>query len=316
MRHVILPSGEKVPALGLGTWHMGESRRRRTAEAEALRLGLDLGMTLIDTAEMYGEGGAEEVVAEAMAGRRDQVFLVSKVYPHNASRKGVVAACERSLKRLATDRIDLYLLHWRGGEPLAETVAGFEALGRGRQDPPLGRQQFRRRRHGGAGARRRAARASRPIRCSTISAAAASNGICCPGAATRRIPLMAYSPLDQGAILGKRALASVAARHDATPAQIALAWLLRQDDVMVIPKASDPRPCARQSRRARHRARRRRSRPARCGLPAARQDAGRSRSFSACCRAWRRSSLLWRRIPRSSRRRRAPCGVHRPRPSG
>src|SRR5579862_1112645 len=122
MKTVRLPSGEAVPALGLGTWHMGEAARRRADEVAALRLGLDLGMTLIDTAEMYGEGGAEDVVAEAIRGRRDQVFLVSKVYPHNASRHGAVAACERSLKRLGTDVLDLYLLHWRGDVPLAETL--------------------------------------------------------------------------------------------------------------------------------------------------------------------------------------------------
>ena len=128
MRSVRLPDGEAVPVLGQGTWGMGENRSRRADEAAALRHGLDLGLTLIDTAEMYGDGGAEEVVGEAIAGRRDEVFLVSKVYPHNASSRGTIAACERSLQRLATDRIDLYLLHWRGGHPLAETVAAFERL--------------------------------------------------------------------------------------------------------------------------------------------------------------------------------------------
>jgi diketogulonate reductase-like aldo/keto reductase len=128
MKTVRLPSGEQVPALGQGSWYMGEDRSARKAEVAALQLGLDLGLTLIDTAEMYAEGGAEEVVGEALVGRREQAFLVSKVYPHNASRLGVAAACERSLKRLKTDRIDLYLLHWRGQHPLAETVAGFDAL--------------------------------------------------------------------------------------------------------------------------------------------------------------------------------------------
>ena len=130
LRAVTLRSGEQVPALGQGTWYMGEDRRRAAEEAAALRLGIDLGMTLIDTAEMYGSGGAEEVVALAAEGMRDQLFIVSKVYPHNASRAGVVAACERSLKRLATDRIDLYLLHWRGSIPLAETLEGFQRLER------------------------------------------------------------------------------------------------------------------------------------------------------------------------------------------
>ena len=127
MRHVTLASGVTVPQLGLGTWHMGERGAQRGGRGRRrCALGLDLGMTLIDTAEMYGEGGAEEVVAEAVNGRRDEVFIVSKVYPHNASRTGAIAACERSLKRLKTDRIDLYLLHWRGSHPLAETVAAFE----------------------------------------------------------------------------------------------------------------------------------------------------------------------------------------------
>ena len=151
MRTVTLPSGEAVPALGQGTWYMGEGRRPAAEEAAALRLGLDLGMTLIDTAEMYASGGAERVVAEAIRGRRDEVFLVSKVLPSNASRKGTVAACEASLRRLGTDRLDLYLLHWRGGVPLAETVAGDGGAGPGRQDPALGCQQPRHRRHGGAG---------------------------------------------------------------------------------------------------------------------------------------------------------------------
>src|SRR5215469_17741405 len=119
-----LPGGERVPALGQGTWHMGEDRRRAADEAAALRLGIELGMTLIDTAEMYGSGGAEEMIARAAEGVRDGLFIVSKVYPHNGSRTGVVTACERSLKRLATDRIDLYLLHWRGSIPLAETLEG------------------------------------------------------------------------------------------------------------------------------------------------------------------------------------------------
>jgi diketogulonate reductase-like aldo/keto reductase len=238
MKHVTLPSGVKVPALGLGTWHMGENRRRRAAESAALSLGLDLGMTLIDTAEMYGEGGAEEVVADAIAGRRDSVFLVSKVYPHNASRKGVVAACERSLKRLATDRIDLYLLHWRGDEPLAETVAGFEALVAAGKIRHWGVSNF------DADDMAELARlpAGGRVAANQVLYNLGRRGIewdLLPWCRARRVPIMAYSPLDQGAILRKRALKAVAARHDATPAQIALAWLLRQDDVMVIPKASD-----------------------------------------------------------------------------
>src|SRR5215217_3692333 len=127
---VTLPNGESVPALGQGTWQMADTASRRKQEIEALRLGVELGMTLVDTAEMYGEGAAEELVAEALAGERERLFLVSKVYPHNASRQGVIQACERSLRRLKTDRLDLYLLHWRGSVPLEETVAGFEDLHR------------------------------------------------------------------------------------------------------------------------------------------------------------------------------------------
>src|SRR5438876_8957643 len=126
IRTVSLPSGRPIPVLGQGTWRMGEDPAKRQSEIDALRLGLDLGMTLIDTAEMYGDGAAEELIGEAIAGRRADVFLVSKVYPHNATRKGVVAACERSLRRLGTDYLDLYLLHWRGAVPLEETITGFQ----------------------------------------------------------------------------------------------------------------------------------------------------------------------------------------------
>ena len=128
MKTVSLPGGERVAALGMGTWNMGDQPAAHAEELATLRLGLDLGLTLIDTAEMYGDGRSEELVGEAIAGRRDEVFLVSKVYPHNAGRTGAVAACERSLRRLGTDRLDLYLLHWRGGVPLAETMEAFMAL--------------------------------------------------------------------------------------------------------------------------------------------------------------------------------------------
>ena len=138
MRHVTLKSGDKVPVLGLGTWHMGERKSERAAEVAAIKLGLDLGIRLIDTAEMYGEGGAEEIVGEAMAGRRDEIFLVSKVYPHNASRKGAMAACERSLKRLKTDRLDLYLLHWRGSASAGRDGGSLRGPEEGRQDPAAG----------------------------------------------------------------------------------------------------------------------------------------------------------------------------------
>ena len=147
MRTVTLKNGTDVPVLGLGTWRMGERSSERAAEVKALKLGLDLGIRLIDTAEMYGEGKAEEIVADAVAGRRDEIFIVSKVYPHNASRKGAIAACERSLKRLKTDRIDLYLLHWRGLASAGRDGRSVRNLAEGRQDQELGRQQPRRRRH-------------------------------------------------------------------------------------------------------------------------------------------------------------------------
>src|SRR5258708_1610496 len=143
MRTVTLKTGDKVPVLGLGTWRMGERKSERAAEVKAVKLGLELGIRLVDTAEMYGEGVAEEIVGEAMGGLRDEIYLVSKVYPHNASRKGAVAACERSLKRLGTDRLDLYLLHWRGSPPLAQTVEAFEALKRARQIGELGANKLR-----------------------------------------------------------------------------------------------------------------------------------------------------------------------------
>ena len=182
MKTVALPDGTAVPALGQGTWHMGENGRRAAAEVAALQLGMSLGLTLIDTAEMYGDGGAEEVVGKAIAGQRDRVFIVSKVYPHNASRDGVAAACERSLKRLNTDRIDLYLLHWRGGHKLSETVSGFERL---RQEGKIrlwgvsnldvsDMEEIARLPQGG--------HCTLPTRCSTIPIRAASSSTCFPGA--------------------------------------------------------------------------------------------------------------------------------------
>ena len=234
------PNGTDVPALGQGTWYMGEGRLPAKAEADALRLGIDLGMTLIDTAEMYADGGAEKVVAAAIAGQRDKVFLVSKVYPHNASRAGVAKACERSLQRLKTDRIDLYLLHWRGSIPLAETVEAFETLKRQGKIGGWGVSNL-----------------------DTVDmeelAAVPHGGLCAvdqvlynpehrgtehdlmPWCVDRRIALMAYTPIGQGGqLLRNRALAAVAERHGATPAQIALAWGLRHPHVICIPKAADP----------------------------------------------------------------------------
>ena len=234
---ITLPDGESVPAFGLGTWHMGEDRRRRADETAAVKLGIELDMTLVDTAEMYGNGGAEEIVADAAAGMRDRLFIVSKVLPYNASRKGMIEACERSLKRLKTDRIDLYLLHWRGSVPLAETLEGFDRLQREGKIRHHGVSNFN----------------TEDMK-EWVSLAGgdkvASNQILynlsrrgpefelIPWCRQRRISIMAYSPLEQGRMLGNRGLQQVAQRHDATPAQVALAWLLRQDGMIVIPKAT------------------------------------------------------------------------------
>jgi diketogulonate reductase-like aldo/keto reductase len=239
MRSVTLKSGDKVPVLGLGTWRMGERRSERAAEVAAIRLGLDLGSTLIDTAEMYGEGGAEEEVAEAIAGRRDGLFIVSKVYPHNASRAGTVAACERSLKRLKTDRIDLYLLHWPGAIPLAETVAAFEALRKDGKIRNWGVSNF------DAGGMGKVAAVPGGGNCASdqVLYHLGSRGIewqlldTCRKA---KIMVMAYSPLGQGPLLRKPALKAVAGKHGVDPAAIALAWVLRQPGMVAIPKAVRP----------------------------------------------------------------------------
>jgi aldehyde reductase len=240
MRQATLPGGERVPRLGLGTWGMGEKRSRADdAQAvAALRLGLDLGMTLIDTAEMYGEGGAEEIVGQAIAGRRDEVFLVSKVYPFNATRKGTVAACERSLKRLGTDRLDLYLLHWYEGEvPLAETLEGFEQLRRAGKIRHLGVSNFDRALLetwwglGGAAA---------DTATDQVLYNLSRRGVewdLLPRCRAAGMPIMAYSPIEQGRLARSRALAALARDRGASPAQLALAWLLHRDGVIVIPKA-------------------------------------------------------------------------------
>ena len=232
-----LPSGEGIPVLGQGTWYMGEDPGRAAQEIEALQLGLDLGLTLIDTAEMYGSGGAERVVAQAIAGRRDEAFLVSKVLPSNASRQGTIRACEASLKRLGTDRIDLYLLHWRGGTPLSETLDAFEALVATGKIRHWGVSNF--------GADDMAELAEDPrgreVATNQVLYNLTRRGIefdlmpLCRGGG---VPIMAYSPIEQGRMLNRPALKAVAARHGSTPAQIALAWLLRQDGIVAIPKAA------------------------------------------------------------------------------
>jgi diketogulonate reductase-like aldo/keto reductase len=235
---VAFADGQQVPALGLGTWTMGERAGNAAREIAALQAGLDLGMTLIDTAEMYGEGGAEKIVARAIAKRRDEVFLISKVYPHNASAKGTIAACERSLARLATDRLDLYLLHWRGRIRLAETVDAFERLRRAGKIVRWGVSNFD---------------------VDDIDALLAlPDGAQCAvnqvlynigerGIEWRMralcdrhgIRVIAYSPFGQGALLRSRKLATLAAPYQLTPAQFALAWLLAQREVIAIPQSSN-----------------------------------------------------------------------------
>jgi diketogulonate reductase-like aldo/keto reductase len=236
MRSCKLPSGAAMPVLGLGTWRMGESSRRRAQELDALKHGLDLGWPMIDTAEMYGEGGAEEIVGEAIAGRSARPFIVSKVYPHNATRSGTVAACERSLKRLGIERIDLYLLHWRGGTRLEETFEAFDRLRQAGKIADFGVSNF------DVGDLEEAARfdngrtgSNQVLYC--LSRRGPEFDLL-PWMRGRSMPLMAYSPLDQGALLGKSALKKVAEQLGCTPAQLALAWLLAQPGVVTIPKSA------------------------------------------------------------------------------
>ena len=239
MKTVLLPSGERVPALGQGAWNMGDSHARRPAEIATLRRGLDLGLTLIDTAEMYGDGRSEQLIAEAIGGRRDEVFIVSKVLPNNASRRGTVAACERSLKNLDTDRIDLYLLHWRGSVPFAETLEALMALQRagkirhyGVSNLDLSDMKAWWKTAGGE---------------TTVTNQLLYNlsrrGIewdLLPWLRERRVPVMAYSPLEQARLFNNAKLVTLARASGVTPAQMALAWLLTNDDVIVIPKCSSP----------------------------------------------------------------------------
>jgi len=236
IRTLKLPSGEIVPVLGQGTWKMGEDRRRRADEVAALKLGLDLGITLIDTAEMYASGGAEEVVAEAIAGRRDETFLVSKVLPSNASRAGVKRACESSLKRLATDRIDLYLLHWPGSVPLSETVAAFEALKTEGKIRHWGVSNFDTDEMEDLVGMPNGGNVQTNQVLYNLSRRGPEFDLA-PWCVKRGIPLMAYSPVEQGALARNARLEAVAARHNATAAQIALAWVMAQEGVIAIPKA-------------------------------------------------------------------------------
>lgn len=236
-RTVRLPAGERVPALGLGSWHVGDDRSSRAEEIATLRLGLELGVTLIDTAEMYGEGAAEELIGEALEGRRDEAFLVSKVYPHNASRRGVPEACERSLRRLRTDRIDLYLLHWPGSVPLEETVAAFEALQRAGKIRHWGVSNFDRDEMEALWAVPGGQAAATDQILYNLSRRGPEWDLL-PALARRGVPAMAYSPLEQARLLRKPGLAEFARRHGMTPAQAALSWLLARDDLMVIPKTA------------------------------------------------------------------------------
>jgi diketogulonate reductase-like aldo/keto reductase len=235
----LLPSGAAVPRLGQGAWQIGEDRRKHAAELDALRVGLDLGLTLIDTAEMYGNGGSERLVAEAIAGRRDQVYLVSKVLPSNASRRGTIEACERSLARLETDYLDLYLLHWRGSFPLAETLEAFADLHERGLIRHYGVSNFDTADleeawslpHGTS------------VAANQVLYNLEERGIewdLVPQCRARGVPIMAYSPLGSSSTSLRRhpTLTKVAARHGATPARVALAWLLRHPDIVVIPKAA------------------------------------------------------------------------------
>jgi len=236
MRNLTLPSGRTIPVLGQGTWNMGEDPGKEKAEIAALQLGLDLGMTLIDTAEMYGEGATESLLGEALAGLRDDVFLVSKVYPHNASRRGVLDACERSLKRLKTDRLDLYLLHWRGSVPLEETVAAFEALRRAGKIRHWGVSNF------DVDDMEELFGVPDGDRCATnqILYNVARRGPefdLLPWQRARSMPAMAYSPVDHARLPKRSPLDDIAAAHGVSVFQVALAWVLQQPDVFAIPKA-------------------------------------------------------------------------------
>jgi diketogulonate reductase-like aldo/keto reductase len=236
---VLLPSGIAVPALGQGTWNMGETSDKARQEIDSLKAGIDLGMTLIDTAEMYAEGGAEEIVGEAIRGRRSDVFLVSKVYPWNASRRGTLEACERSLDRMKTDHIDLYLLHWRGEHPLAETVEAFEALKQAGKIGAWGVSNF--------DVADMEALLSVPsgknVAVNQVLYNLGRRGIefdLVPWCRDRAVPIMAYSPIEQGRLAHHPDLIHIAKAYQATPAQIALAFVLRQKNMIAIPKTATP----------------------------------------------------------------------------
>jgi diketogulonate reductase-like aldo/keto reductase len=234
---VTLPSGATVPALGQGTWNMGERASEAAREVDSLKAGIDLGMTLIDTAEMYADGGAEEIVGRAIEGRRDEVFLVSKVYPWNASRMGTREACERSLKRMGVDAIDLYLLHWRGEHPLADTVEAFETLVAAGKIGAWGVSNFDTNDMEDLAAVPEGKNVAANQILYNLSRRGPEYDLL-PWCRARKIPTMAYSPIEQGRLLRQPDLIRIAKAYQATPAQIALAFLLRQGDIIAIPKTS------------------------------------------------------------------------------
>lgn len=239
MRQVALRDGTRVSAMGLGTWHMGEDVRQRAQEVRALQTGIDLGATLIDTAEMYAEGRSEEVVGAAIRGRRDSVYVVSKVLPQHASRAGTVKACEASLKRLKTDRIDLYLLHWRGGVPFGETLAGFDDLLQAGKIRGFGVSNLDLK---DLGEWLGLSHADKTL-VNQVQYSIGERGIdfdLLPWCRERRIALMAYCPLAQGSLPDSAVLARIAKRHKATPAQIMLAWVMRHEHMIAIPKSARP----------------------------------------------------------------------------
>jgi len=234
---VLLPGGTRVPVLGQGTWNMGDDPARRGEELLALQIGLDLGLTLIDTAEMYGNGKSEHLVGEAIRGRRDEVVLVSKVLPGHASRQGTVSACHASLRRLGTDHLDLYLLHWRGRVPLTETVEALEALRHSGDIRAWGVSNF------DSGDLRELAGVpgGEQVATNQVLYNLTRRGIefdLLPQSQQRGLPIMAYSPVEQGRLAGNAALRTVAARHGVGELQVALAWVLRLPGVIAIPKAA------------------------------------------------------------------------------
>ncbi len=239
MRYTQLPSGEEIPVLGLGTWHMGERPAKRRDELDAIRSAVDHGMNLIDTAEMYGDGAAEELIGEALGGRRTDAFIVSKVLPHHATRRGTVAACENSLRRLATDYVDMYLLHWPGAVPLEDTLEAFDALLRAGKIRHWGVSNF----DTADMEALRALRGGDAVATDQVLYNLTRRGVefdLLPWCRQRALPIMAYSPLEQGRLLGHPELLRLAAEHAATPAQIALRWVVRNDATIALPKAGTP----------------------------------------------------------------------------